>query len=112
MKRYITGIVAVVVAVSTVAFTLPKNYDNVIFTYEGSDYLDASVKAPANWAYSPTHSMTCNGTNVRACEIEVDPSFVNPDNTLKPLNIQTNSSSTNVYYVKSGGDVLDFTNKN
>ena len=114
MKKYITGIFAVVIAVSAVAFTLPKNnYTTKFFTFSGADYKDATVKSPGSWTFSGTsHDAGCPGTNVRACEIEVNTMFVNPDNTLKPLSIQTASSSTDVYYVVPGGDVTSRSNRN
>jgi hypothetical protein len=112
MKRYITGIIAMVIAISAVAFTKEnKKYDTQFFTYTGTDYKEASVQTPGNWTHVSSHDPLCNGTNVRACEIEVDPMFVNPDNSLKPLNILTNSSSTDVYYV-TGGDIISKHNKN
>ena len=117
MKRYIFGLFAAAIAICSAAFTTaPKSrhFATKFFDYSGPNYTQSNVANPANWTYvgnSPSGS--CNGTNTKACEIEVNTMLVNPDNTLQStVNIPTSASSTNVYRVDAGGDLSSRTNRN
>ncbi|MGF7231363.1 hypothetical protein [Arachidicoccus sp.] len=68
-------------------------------------YSAANVENVANWSY--TSSTSCNGTNVKACGLQVPESYVD-DPTGSPtldasINISATESSPNVAYV-SGTD--------
>ena len=116
MKRTIFGIMAAIIAIGSFAFTMPakgKHLTTKLFNYTGPDYKQTNVQNPANWTYISAPNSACNSTNTRACQIEVNTSLVNPDNTLKStVTIPTQSSSTDVYFVNAGSDVTSRINKN
>jgi hypothetical protein len=70
MKRYITGIIAIVIAISAVAFTnVPtsqSHFTNIRFEFNNAPGGEAQ---PSNWTYAPTAS--CNKIDHEACVIEV-----------------------------------------
>jgi len=70
MKRYITGILAVIIAVSAFAFTnvpsVKKPLTNVRFQFNNST---GGESQPSNWAYAP--SASCSSVDHEACVIEV-----------------------------------------
>lgn len=113
MKRYILGLLAVVIAVSSVAFKAPaKKTATKLFAYSGANYQEANVENPANWTYIGSANPNCSVSNIKACEIEVNDALVNPDNTLpSSFSIIATASSTNVFYV-TGGAMTNKRNRN
>jgi len=75
MKRYITGIIAVVIAVAAFAFTYVPTakspLTNVRFQFDGTASGESS---PANWDYAP--SASCGHLSNKACVIEVSSDIV------------------------------------
>lgn len=75
MKRYITGIIAVVIAIGAFAFTnaptVKKPLTNVRFQFDGTPSGESS---PANWDYAP--SASCGHLLNNACVIEVSSDVV------------------------------------
>ena len=105
MIRYITSILAVIIAVGTVAFTTPgnKNLDSKLFRYSapGGSYSAPNVQDKGNWTLV-TGSPNCpSNIDQRACEMDVDDSQLNPDNSLKStFSISASEyQSTGVNYV-------------
>lgn len=75
MKRYITGIIAVVIAVGAFAFTMPKkalqSFDDVTFYYQSSDFSNQEVAKKENWSSTATPP-TCVGSQNKACTLVVE----------------------------------------
>lgn len=75
MKRYITGILAVIIAVSAVAFIMPKKVlktlDEVAFYYQSTNFSSAEVAKKENWSSTVTPP-TCVGTQNKACKLLID----------------------------------------
>jgi len=125
MKKFFYGSLALVFAIATFAFTNPevigKRVD-IEFYYQapsGTDFSNNAVKTLGNWTPS---SISCNNNNTKACNITVQPAYVNttpnPDVLYTDpldgsvLSIATASSSTNVYYVTNTAGVSNIVNKN
>lgn len=70
MKRYLTSILAVIIAVGAVAFTNVPNSQNdltsVRFQFNNST---GGESQPSNWTYAP--SASCSSVDHEACVIEV-----------------------------------------
>lgn len=75
MKRYISGIIAVVIAIGAFAFTnvptVKNPLANVRFQFDGTPLGESS---PANWDYAP--SASCGQHTNNACVIEVSSDVV------------------------------------
>lgn len=85
MKRYISGIAAVVIAISALAFTnstTENSIASVRFQFNGTP---AGESSPANWDYAP--SASCGHLSKRACVIEVSSDVVT-DNTIDPAKLE------------------------
>jgi len=115
MKRYLTGILAVIIAISAVAFTRPaKNLDMVTFIYNPpttGDYSQPSVQNKANWSAG---TASCSGDLSKACSLQV------PDNETTSGGTQLASGVTITatkdphsanYYVSGGTFVSNIVNK-
>lgn len=79
MKRYLSGIIAVVIALSAAAFTMPakenKSLDSFTFYYlppAANDYSINSVQDESNWKTAPSPMPQCGSTANKACSIVVD----------------------------------------
>lgn len=115
MKRYITGILAAIIAISAVAFTPPSNSrDMVIFTYtppSPGDYSQSSVQNKDNWAPG---TETCSEDDVRACSVEVSSSNTTAGGTKLGSSVSINATEGTLsgnYYVSGGTNLLAFHNK-
>lgn len=75
MKQYITGIVAVIIAIGAVAFTMPKksarHVTSVTFYYQPSNYSSTEVPKKGNWSSTVTPP-TCIGAQNKACKLVID----------------------------------------
>ena len=89
MKKYFAGMIAIVVAVASVAFTNVKaprvDYD---FFYDNASYTEGAVTTLGNW--KSNISPSCNGTNTKACKIKVNESYVNTG--VSPMVLRTSGS--------------------
>jgi hypothetical protein len=111
MLRYITGIVAVVIAISAAAFTRPKYVEDMyVFQYSG-DFSQTSVANLDNWSYVGKNVSLCNNTPNKACKVAVTGLHV--DNTSSPsalANVEITASSTEgteyVTAITGTGDVF------
>lgn len=115
MKRTIFGFIAISLAIVFSAFTTVNksaNFATKYFAYAGPNYTEANVENPANWVYIASQDPICNNTNTKACQIEINTTLVNPDNTLMSGVVIVSAGSSSVYYVTSGGDVTSRRNKN
>lgn len=86
IKKYGTGLLALIIAFCAASFTNPANtpLGTKLFRYSapGGSYSVTDVQNKANWALV-TGSPNCpNNVPERACEMDVDDSQINPDNTL------------------------------
>lgn len=74
MKRYYFGIIAVIVAVSAVAFKSPRlikhDFANITFYYTGSTYTSTEVVKKGNWSSTITPP-TCVGAQNKACKLVI-----------------------------------------
>jgi hypothetical protein len=119
MTRYITSILAVIIAVGAFAFTKPEIKvipdATKIFQYQAPTlhpYSEANVENRGNWVVTNLGSTTCSQLNQKACQLLVNTTDINPDNTLKStFTIQASMSAPDVYFV-SGGSASAIYNKN
>jgi hypothetical protein len=107
IKKYGIGLLALFIAVFAAAFTnhvdSPSATQLFRYTAPGGSYAVADVQNKANWSLV-TGSPNCpSNIDERACEMDVDQSQLNPDNSLKPSFTITASEfeSTGVGYVSS-----------
>jgi len=124
MKKFLYGSLALVFAIAAFAFTNPvienKSMTDVTFYYDppmGTNYNQGPVTTLSNWKDG---SASCNGSNTKACQILVQPSYYHYDDILSKnvlnttgtfLSINT-SGSGSVYYVTSTTGITTITNKN
>ena len=98
MKRYLSGILAVTVAISTVAFTTKgkifKPYVSYVFHYTGGSYLKTPVETNGNWA--PGSGSGCGSTQNKACQMQV-------------LSTYTHDDGTGTQVLNTSGNVLSIT---
>lgn len=115
MKKYLSGIIAVVIALAFVAFNVPSNtYDgSKLFRYTapGGSYTDVDVQNNSNWVYIADGIQDCPlNVKQKACEMLVDETQVNIDNTLKstfsiPVEEYSNSDK---YFVTAPEGAIPF----
>jgi len=105
IKKYGTSLLAIIIAVGAFAFTNPlkEKLGTKLFRYSapGDSYSQLKVQDKANWALV-TGSANCpSNINERACEMDVDDSQLNPDNSLKSsFSISAKQDGiTGVFYV-------------
>src|SRR5437868_13233677 len=86
MKRYISGIVAVTIALAAVAFTTPKNtrpLSSFTFHYTPTSYGQSTVEANGNWV---SGASLCGGNQNKACQMEVTDTYTHLDGSNRVLN--------------------------
>ena len=105
LQKYGIGLLAFIIAISAVAFTNPanKNLDSKLFRYSapGSSYSETNVQDKGNWTLVTSSPNCPSNVDQRACEMDVDDSQLNPDNSLKStFSISASQyQSTGVNYV-------------
>ena len=106
-KKYGIGLLALLMAVFAAAFTnranSPAGTQLFRYTAPGGSYAASDVQNKGNWSLV-TGSPNCpSNVDQRACEMDVDQSQLNPDNSLKStFSISaTQFGSTGVAYVSS-----------
>ena len=113
IKKYGTGLLAIIIAIGAFAFTNPvnKKLGTKLFRYAApaGSYSQSNVQNKANWVLV-TGSANCPADfDERACEMDVDDAQLNPDNSLKStFSISASQfQSTGVYFVSgiSGGTI-------
>lgn len=119
MKGYISGLFAVIIAISLAAFTQPdspkSNLADYFFEFDIANHTptQANVENPSNWV-QVNDLIGCNNLDQMACKIKVPESTTNPGTprTLKTSTIINADEylTTGVYYVISGGSVLQKSN--
>jgi hypothetical protein len=116
MKKYLFGLTAILFALGIVAFKNPEMIGKKTTTYEfyytapGSSYDDLDVKDNTLWDVT---SISCNGTNTKACNMRVQESYTKLVNSVRKLRIssdgapflaiQTQASGTVKYVVTTTG---------
>jgi hypothetical protein len=115
MKRYLTGILAMIIAVCAAAFTQPvKHADLVPFIYTPpmpGDYSQASVQDKDNW---DPGSATCSASDQRACTLEVTSAHTTSGGTELNSDVTitaTQGTLAGNYAVSGGTNISDFQNK-
>jgi hypothetical protein len=117
IKKYGIGLVALIIAVCAAAFTTPitlKPLATKIFQYQApalNPYSQANVQKLSNWVETSLSGTTCNTNLDRACQLEVDNSFINPDQTLKSSFMIVASQAPSGNYYVSGGSASDIFNR-
>lgn len=72
------------------------------FRYAGSTYGEGAVEDLSNWIHDNS-APECDPGDERPCTITVDPSYVNPNGTLKStLNLNASLSPTSSDYIVAG----------
>jgi hypothetical protein len=117
IKKYGTGLLAIIIAIGGFAFTKPatsKPLATKIFQYQApalNPYSQANVEKQSNWVETSLSGTTCNTNLDRACQLQVDNSFINPDHTLKSSFMIVASQATSGNYYVSGGSASDIFNR-
>jgi hypothetical protein len=96
MKRYLTGIIAIVIATGMAAFTAPakKPLSTFTFRYTPSTYSQLQVQDNSNWV---SGASLCAGSANKACQMEVTDIYTHLDaNNNRVLN-----TSGNVIVIKA-----------
>jgi hypothetical protein len=119
MSRYILSFFAIVIAISLAAFTKPdtvkKPLTDFYFEFDIANHTptQANVEDPSNWLQVSDLS-GCGNIDQMACKIKVPESTTNAGSprTLKPSTVinADEYQSTGVYYVATGGSVLQRSN--
>jgi len=115
MKRYVSGIAALIIAISAVAFTLPaQNLNNVTFEYNppgGTDYSQLSVENTSNWSVG---APSCSDDDDKACTLQV----LSTETTNNATELGSGVSITATlgtdpgdYYVSGGSNIFNIHNK-
>ena len=113
MKRYLFSISAVLVAAGTFAFKAAADKPiNSFFEFDYAHNLPTlnNVQDEAKWV-KVSDLGTCNSNMIKACRIEVAPTYVSGSTLLPTATIAASESSTNVAYVVSG-NIAQIRNKN
>ncbi len=90
MKRYVSGIAAIIIAVSMVAFTAPEKKPLATFTfrYTPATYTQPQVQDNSNWV---SGASLCAGPANKACQMEVTDTYTHLDaNNNRVLNTTGN----------------------
>ena len=118
LKKYGTGLLAIIIAAFAAAFTKPVEGNHPlstkIFQYQppsSNPYSEANVENRSNWVETSLSSTTCNNNVDRACQLQVDNSFINPDQTLKSTFMITASQALSGNYYVSGGSASAIFNR-
>ena len=115
MKKYLFGMLAIVLAIGFSAFTKPAKSTNPRFRYDAPNgsYLVADVIDESNWI-PLTGDLTCNLDLKKACVIEVSSNDVVGGVLQSSADIhaafETPSGHSNTAIVVTGGNVIDIFN--
>jgi hypothetical protein len=118
IKKYGIGVLAIIVAVAAFAFTKPSIHRPLatkIFQYQPpalNPFSQANVEKLSNWTETTLGATTCNQNQDRACQLEVDNSYINPDQTLKSSFMIVSSQAPSGNYYVTGGNATDIFNRN
>lgn len=85
MKRYITAVLAIIVAVSVVAFTAPKHkspLSTITFRYTPGTFSQSQVQSNSNWT---SGSSLCGAQQNKACEMDVTDTYTHLDANNNPV---------------------------
>jgi hypothetical protein len=120
MKKYFSGLLALIIAIGATAFTnanknvLPEG--TKLFRYVPpalSPFSEANVENRANWVMT-TSSSVCDDRDEKACELIVDEAHINQNNTLKStLTIDAAEfGETDIFFVdeSTATDIINKTN--
>lgn len=102
MKRYFTGIAAVVIAVAAMSFTMKTKTDPMhVFEYTGS-FSSGQVELLDNWSYLGTDDeyLPCNNGSDKACRVFVTEQDI--DNSVSPVKL---NSSVEISEAGSGSNI-------
>lgn len=120
MKKYLLGILAVVVAVGTFAFTKPpkneKKFTDFIFQFDLANFpaTQPNVQDPANWLLVSDTSGCTPLLQQKACKIRVAESDTEgtPRHLKSTADIDASQfGATGVYFVSGGASVLQAVNR-
>jgi len=113
--KYITGILAVIIAVAAVAFTTPsQNRDMVTFTYSPpgtDDYSQLHVQDKDNWV----PGSDCSSGQNRACSLQVSSEDTQSGGTELGPDVSITAGEGGVsgkYLVTGGSGISGIHNKN
>jgi hypothetical protein len=104
MKRYITGIIAVVIAIGMAAFTAPakKPLSTFTFRFTPTNYTQSLVENNDNWV---SGASLCTGAANKACQMQVDEAYTHLNGSERVLNT---SGSVIVIKAKQGANGTDY----
>jgi hypothetical protein len=118
LRKYGIGLLAIIFAVCAAAFTKPVESNHPlstkIFQYQApstNPYSESNVEDRSNWVETSLSSTTCNQNLDRACQLQVDNSFINPDQTLKSTFMITATQALSGNYYVSGGSASAIFNR-
>jgi len=104
LRKYGIGLMAFIIAVCAAAFTnpVPNHFGTKLFRYTAplGSYSLGNVQTKGNWTFVAGSPNCPLNVDEKACEMDVDDSQINPDNTLKSgFTITARESQPNVSYV-------------
>jgi len=108
MKKYLLGMLAIVLAIGFSAFTkAPVFADTKVFTLDSGISLTNStaIADPTNWTYQGNSlALLCPSSSDLACSFAVDPSKVDGSNELQnvTINVVNGIEINQVQYYKVG----------
>ena len=118
IKKYGIGLMALIIAFCAAAFTKPAGTSHPlstkIFQYQPpalNPYSQANVEKQSNWAETSLSGTTCNTNLDRACQLQVDDSYINPDHTLKSSFMIVASQAPSGNFYVSGGSASGIFNR-
>src|SRR5690348_7917095 len=105
IKRYGTGLLAIIMALAMAAFTAPKNkHLNATHVFEFNSslaYTVPNVTDPSKWNYVGENQSLCTGAD-KACRIEVTDDYVDNSTPMKLTGVSISASTSS-----SGEAVVD-----
>ena len=115
MKKYLTGILAIIIAAAAVAFTTPaQNRSMVTFTYSPpstDNYTQANVQDKDNWV----PGIACSSGANRACSLQVSSEETQSGGTELGPDVSITAAEGGVsgkYLVTGGSQISAIHNKN
>ncbi|MGN6340507.1 MAG: hypothetical protein ACTHML_06070 [Ginsengibacter sp.] len=97
LRKYGIGLGAIIIAVASAAFTVPKNRHLTathVFEFKSSlAYTVPNVTQPSNWQYVGENEPLCGGAD-KACRIAVTDNYVDNSTPMKLSGVSISASIT------------------
>lgn len=112
MARYILGVMAIAIALGTIAFNPAtksvKKFASTTFFYEPASYGQTAVQTKTNWKSNITPPQPCAGTANKACKMDIDDKYSHLEGTVRVLNTSTAQGSVLSISAITGANSTDY----